>query len=158
MLRRIAHVFSANYVAHGACLQIRRRNARSQTLISCLVQMVRKGTAKIHGTERCQIAAAVRRVSDLLCMRDPVRTSPQGSMNEHLERNPQRTVRRQCLWRRRTLGGRPGKDSVASSRGIRLTIRPFATTARRAGLRRSASIGVAASSTTSDARLPGAMP
>ena len=32
------------------------------------------------------------RVSDLLCMSDPVHASPKGSMNDHLERNPRRTA------------------------------------------------------------------
>ncbi|WP_417809708.1 AAA family ATPase [Thioclava sp.] len=32
------------------------------------------------------------RVSDLLCMIDPVHASPKGSMNDHLERNPGRTA------------------------------------------------------------------
>ena len=32
------------------------------------------------------------RVSDLLCMIDPVHASPKGSMHDHLERNPGRTA------------------------------------------------------------------
>ena len=32
------------------------------------------------------------RVSDLLCMTDPVHASPKGSMHDHLERNPRRTA------------------------------------------------------------------
>ena len=34
----------------------------------------------------------VARVSDLLCMTDPVHASPKGSMHDHLERNPRRTA------------------------------------------------------------------
>ncbi len=48
----------------------------------------------VHLDEECAEEAPEGRnqprVSDLLCMTDPVHASPKGSMNDHLERTPRR--------------------------------------------------------------------
>lgn len=53
-------------------------------------------------------------------------------------------------WRRRAVFGRPGSVSAASMRGVCDMMRPLEMTHRRAGRRRNASIGVAASRMTSE--------
>ena len=61
-----------------------------------------------------------------------------------------------CL--RRTVAGRPGRTSRQSLRWRSATTLPRDTTARRSGRRRSASIGLPASSTTRLANAPGPQP
>ncbi|MEQ9241671.1 LA2681 family HEPN domain-containing protein [Roseovarius indicus] len=50
------------------------------------------GFMEAHKSYRNSSTHRFSRVSDLLCMIDPVHASPKGSMNDHLERNPRRTA------------------------------------------------------------------
>ena len=59
------------------------------------VEVSRIGSRRWPDRVKARIVAETAhpaRVSDLLCMTDPVHASPKGSMHDHLERNPRRTA------------------------------------------------------------------
>ena len=62
------------------------------TGITAALGMMCKGHRVVVHERATEPLTRQRRVSDLLCMTDPVHASPKGSMNDHLERNPGRTA------------------------------------------------------------------
>ena len=69
------------------------RQAKAKSAFDELEDWLKLQLPKISG--KTKLAEAIRyalRVSDLLCMTDPVHAPPKGSMNDHLKRKPGRTA------------------------------------------------------------------